>query len=137
TVPSADGAARSLPDASSLASGTWKPSAYEPSTDGFAPPAPAAPYGAALSVFNGTDPNGTWSLFVRDDFTGGTGTIAGGWSLTITTSAPVCCTGAAAGVTVTPTTGLVTTEAGGTATFTVVLTSAPTSEVMIGLSSSD
>src|SRR4029453_17769947 len=116
TVPSADGAARSLPDASSLASGTWKPSAYEPSTDAFAPPAPAAPYGAVLSVFNGTDPNGTWSLFVRDDFSGGSGSIAGGWSLSITTSAPVCCAGGtAAGVTVTPTSGLVTTEAGGTA----------------------
>ena len=32
----------------------------------------------------------------------------------------------AAGITVTPTTGLTTTEAGGTATFTVVLTTQPT-----------
>ena len=43
----------------------------------------------------------------------------------------------AAGITVTPTTGLTTTEAGGTATFTVVLTSAPTGDVTINLSSSD
>ena len=43
----------------------------------------------------------------------------------------------AAGVTVTPTTGLTTTEAGGTATFTVVLTSQPTADVTIALSSSD
>jgi len=42
-----------------------------------------------------------------------------------------------AGITVTPTTGLVTTEAGGTATFTVVLTSQPIANVAIGLSSSD
>jgi uncharacterized repeat protein (TIGR01451 family) len=42
-----------------------------------------------------------------------------------------------AGVTVTPTSGLVTTEAGGTATFTVVLTSQPTANVTIPLSSSD
>ena len=42
-----------------------------------------------------------------------------------------------AGIVVTPTSGLVTTEAGGTATFTVVLTSTPTSDVSIGLSSSD
>ena len=132
-----DAAASSLPDGSSLASGTWKASAYEPSTDAFAPPAPAAPYGAALSVFNGTDPNGTWSLFVRDDFSGGSGSIAGGWSLSITTSAPVCCTGAPAGVSVTPTSGLVTTEGGGTATFSVALTSVPTSDVTIGLASSD
>ena len=42
-----------------------------------------------------------------------------------------------AGVTVTPTSGLTTTEAGGTATFTIVLTSEPTANVSIGLSSSD
>ena len=42
-----------------------------------------------------------------------------------------------AGVTITPTSGLTTTEAGGTATFTVVLDTQPTSDVTIGLSSSD
>ncbi|MFN7982692.1 MAG: hypothetical protein U0Q11_12605 [Vicinamibacterales bacterium] len=42
----------------------------------------------------------------------------------------------AAGITVTPTSGLTTTEAGGTTTFTVVLTSQPTANVTIGLSSS-
>src|SRR2546430_998290 len=41
------------------------------------------------------------------------------------------------GITVTPTSGLTTTEGGGTATFTVVLTSQPTANVAIGLSSSD
>ena len=43
----------------------------------------------------------------------------------------------AAGITVTPTSGLVTTESGGTATFSVVLNSQPTADVTIGLSSSD
>ncbi len=43
----------------------------------------------------------------------------------------------AAGITVDPTSGLVTTEAGGTATFTVVLNSQPTADVVIALSSSD
>src|SRR5258706_413060 len=42
-----------------------------------------------------------------------------------------------AGITVIPTSGLTTTELGGTATFTVVLTSQPTANVTIGLSSSD
>ena len=42
-----------------------------------------------------------------------------------------------AGVTVTPTSGLVTTEAGGTASFTVVLESEPVADVTISLSSSD
>ena len=42
------------------------------------------------------------------------------------------------GITVTPTSGLTTTEAGGgTATFTVVLASEPTANVTVGLSSSD
>ena len=38
----------------------------------------------------------------------------------------------AVGITVTPTSGLTTTEAGGTATFTVVLTTQPTANVTIG-----
>src|SRR4029078_9272891 len=42
-----------------------------------------------------------------------------------------------AGVTVSPAFGLTTTEAGGTATFTVVLNSQPTADVTIGLSSND
>src|SRR5204862_7447248 len=40
-------------------------------------------------------------------------------------------------ITVTPTSGLTTTEAGGTATFTVVLITRPVADVTIGLSSSD
>jgi hypothetical protein len=43
----------------------------------------------------------------------------------------------AAGVTVTPTAGLSTTEAGGTATFEVVLTSEPTADVTVPVSSSN
>jgi subtilisin-like proprotein convertase family protein len=46
------------------------------------PPAPAAS-GSALSIFDGTDPNGTWSLFVFDDSGGDEGSISGGWSLEI------------------------------------------------------
>ncbi|MFO0888459.1 MAG: cohesin domain-containing protein [Isosphaeraceae bacterium] len=42
-----------------------------------------------------------------------------------------------AGITVSPTSGLTTTEAGGTATFTVVLDSQPTGDVTIALSSSN
>ncbi|MEQ1909419.1 MAG: hypothetical protein ABMA15_11380, partial [Vicinamibacterales bacterium] len=42
-----------------------------------------------------------------------------------------------AGFTVSPTSGLTTTEAGGTATFTIVLTSLPTANVTVGLSSSN
>src|SRR5258705_182959 len=42
-----------------------------------------------------------------------------------------------AGFTVSPTSGLVTTEAGGTATFTIKLNLQPTANVTVGLSSSD
>ena len=42
-----------------------------------------------------------------------------------------------AGITVAPTSGLTTTEAGGTATFTVVLNSQPTADVTIALSAHD
>src|SRR5262249_39608108 len=42
-----------------------------------------------------------------------------------------------AGITVNPTAGLTTTEAGGTATFTVVLNTQPLANVTVGLSSND
>jgi hypothetical protein len=41
------------------------------------------------------------------------------------------------GITITPIAGLTTTEAGGAATFTIVLTSQPMADVTIALSTSD
>jgi hypothetical protein len=65
-----------------MVTGTYKPS-NAGAFNGTAP-APAAPYGATLSVFDGSDPNGTWSLFAYDDTAGGNGSISGGWTLDIT-----------------------------------------------------
>ncbi|HRK83171.1 MAG TPA: MopE-related protein, partial [Saprospiraceae bacterium] len=49
---------------------------------------PSAVSNTGLGVFNGTNPNGTWSLYVYDDATGDAGSI-GSWSMEITTGAPV------------------------------------------------
>ena len=86
-----DAAATALPDSATLTTGTFRPANYAPS-ETFPAPAPGPPYAAtsALSNFNGTNPNGTWSLYVFDDVGGDVGSFAGGWSLTLTTAQPVC-----------------------------------------------
>lgn len=92
TVTFDDAAAMSIPDAGPMVSGTFMPS-NAGGGDTFVAPGPVAPFGAALSVFNGTNPNGMWNLFVVDDVGGDTGNIAGGWSINIETMEFVCCVG--------------------------------------------
>ncbi|GCA70259.1 thermophilic serine proteinase [Microcystis aeruginosa NIES-2519] len=75
-----------LPDSGLITSGSYKATDFETS-DIFNSPAPAGPYGTDFSVFNNTNPNGTWSLYVVDDESPDGGTIAGGWSLLIDTAA--------------------------------------------------
>ena len=74
-------------------SGTYRPANYTPPpgfADSFPSPAPAGPYNtASLALFNGTSPNGVWKLYVVDDTTGDLGNIAGGWTLSITTTESV------------------------------------------------
>ena len=95
-----DAAAAALPTDDFLVDGTFRPTNYDPGGgnifDDYFPGSPVPfPSGAsALSVFNGTNPNGTWSLYVHDDGNGAgsTGIVQGKWSLSITTtncSAPV------------------------------------------------
>jgi subtilisin-like proprotein convertase family protein len=79
-----DQAPINLPASDGIPSGSYRPTNFFPA-DIFPPPAPGAPYGALLSVFNGTNPNGTWSLFVNDFVAEDSGTISGGWTLSVLT----------------------------------------------------
>lgn len=67
-----------------LSSGTFQPASYgAPNLPG---PAPSGPYANMMAEFNGTSPNGTWSLYVYDDyFDWDGGSIAGGFTLHIET----------------------------------------------------
>jgi subtilisin-like proprotein convertase family protein len=79
-----DTAAAAIADAGPLAAGTFRPSNID-TADNFSAPAPQQTPASSLSIFNGTAPNGTWSLYVVDGFGGDTGSIAGGWTLNIET----------------------------------------------------
>jgi subtilisin-like proprotein convertase family protein len=79
-----DEAASSLPDESTLTTGSWKPTDAG-FTETFTAPAPAGPYTANLGNFDGVSGNGTWSLYVMDDASGDFGSISSGWELNITT----------------------------------------------------
>ncbi len=82
-----------LPDEFEIWSEQFRPTdragTYNSVTNNFPAPAPAPPYGsvplsnAFHNAFSGQSPNGTWSLYVYDDTTGATGSIAGGWSLMV------------------------------------------------------
>ena len=51
--------------------------------------APAKPYGTTLAGLNYANPNGSWYLFVQDDYPLDTGTNYNGWSVTLTSANPV------------------------------------------------
>jgi subtilisin-like proprotein convertase family protein len=81
-----DNAAAQMPAEDVLQTGSYKPSNYagnEGANDVFAAPAPVGPYLASLAVFEGTEPNGVWSLFVQDDESKDTGRISHGWQLSL------------------------------------------------------
>lgn len=117
-----------------LVSGTFRPTniADTLGTDVFAAPAPPAPYGTMMSAFNGASPNGTWSLYVRDDFSGDIGNFNGGFSLTITTD------GGGGGATVQfSATNYMISEDGGNALITVTRTGSTTGTAMVNFATSN
>lgn len=81
-----------LPDNGPLTGGNREPTSWVPGVANFPGSAPLGPYnepgsavgGTGTQTFNGnfggTNPNGTWNLFVRQ-LGGGTGLIANGWGL--------------------------------------------------------
>lgn len=85
-----DAAAVFLPTgAVPITTGTYRPTDSGSTSDAFSAPAPAAPYDLTLAVFNGTNPTGTWSLYVMDDRGINTGSISGGWRLSLQTTVPI------------------------------------------------
>ncbi len=76
TVTFDDEAVALIPNAGPLIAGTFRPSIFP------FPSETLAPY-AGLAAADGSNPNGTWQLFVFDDGNNDTGSIAGGWTLTI------------------------------------------------------
>ncbi|MDQ3087063.1 MAG: CSLREA domain-containing protein [Acidobacteriota bacterium] len=82
--------ANSLPDETVLSTGTTRPANYGNGggvfTDTFPAPGPGVLTNepADLSVFNLTNPNGTWSLYVVDDAGVDVGQIGQGWDLILT-----------------------------------------------------
>jgi subtilisin-like proprotein convertase family protein len=85
-----DSAATLLPTTGGAASGSYRPATY--SIVDFPAPAPTSPpnyptlggTATLATAFNGTNPNGTWSLYVVDVAPPDPGNINGGWSLDIT-----------------------------------------------------
>lgn len=83
-----DSAGSAAPDSSALVCGsTYLPTNYG-TGDTFPGPAPAGPYGTAFSAFNGTNPNGMWSLYIVDDATFDSGSLSN-WGLVISTTSTV------------------------------------------------
>ncbi|WP_243075338.1 S-layer family protein [Microbacterium sp. SS28] len=79
-----DAAAGPVPTGN-VPTGTYRPT-NNGAGDPFPAPAPAPSAQTTLSgAFTGIDPNGTWQLFIVDDAKGDLGSMAGGWSLVVTT----------------------------------------------------
>ncbi len=70
-----------------LVSGLYHPGQIPPLD--FFPGISGQPSNTNLSVFNGGNPNGLWSLYVYDDTPGNDGSIANGWTLGLTMVNPV------------------------------------------------
>ena len=90
TITLDDEAANPLDPFNAPTGGPFKPTDSDSPDQGdnFPSPAPTPSANTALSAFDGTNPNGTWKLYVVDDGEISTGQLAEGWSLGIQAKAP-------------------------------------------------
>lgn len=77
------------PSVNPIPSGTFLPTSG-PDIGSMPAPAPLGPYSLQLSSFNGSAANGQWQLYVADFYSIDSGSIAGGWSITLTSSFSTC-----------------------------------------------
>ena len=113
-----DAAAGSMALGTAPVSGSYKPTSFAPLPP-FPAPAPAGTYSNTLSAFNGSNPNGLWSLFILDDTSPGSGVVSNGWSLEITRSSTIpAASDLSLGITATPQPGI----AGAQLAYTLQLT---------------
>ncbi len=83
-----DAGAAPLPADSAILDGTtYQPTAYN-APSSLPLPAPPGPYASPLAGLNGSDPNGTWSLYILADQVGDSGFL-NGWGLSLTTVSPL------------------------------------------------
>lgn len=80
-----DAAGSFLPDGPGMVGGTFKPTQFGVAAN-LPSPCPATPYLTTLAAFDGQSGNGAWSLFCVDDLSAFSGSISGGWDLTITSA---------------------------------------------------
>lgn len=121
-----DAAASALPNGTALTGGTFRPADHDTlGTDTYPAPAPASfgrpeTTGTATfaSTYNGTNPNGTWSIYAVDDGVGGGPSTVSGLCLNFTL--------AKLNTTTTLTTSQNPINQGNTVTFTATVTSSQT-----------
>ncbi|MFC4023633.1 hypothetical protein ACFOUV_07330 [Oceanobacillus longus] len=83
-----DDAPTLLPEFDQITSGTYQPTNYGV-FDTYPPPAPTPSGNTELSIYDNTAPNGTWNLYIIDQFQADVGVMAGGWELSITSCEPL------------------------------------------------
>ena len=134
-----DAAPAVIPNNVAMASGTYRPSDDDGDDCDYFNDSNLIPANTvtSLSAFNGTDPNGTWRLYVADDFAGqGLGSISGGRSLDLSTG-PTSTPAPTPAPSEPPTTcaGLAATITGAEASKSIVGT--PGNDVLVGTPGND